>query len=335
MKDNSISIHYIKSLVDVLNLHGKNSEQFLKKFEISNEMLSTPSLRFPCEVLVALVRHTWRELRDENMGFSRKSLPTGGFYYGGRLAISSENLGKALEVIIGFYNYIDHGYQIKTSIKNDEFEIQVMLDSPELDSEHFLIEFILAGFHRFSCWLTGKPIILKSVEFDFPPPAHESEYGLFFSCPKKFNANKVAIRFNSKYLDDPITKKYTDLNEYIATTPMNIILNPVDEDNYTTKVKRIIEAYDDFSYPKFDEIAKQLYMVPKTLRTKLSEEGITYQKIKDVIRKDLAIYYLYQPHYSVADIAEKIGFTETGAFIRAFKGWTELTPGAYRNKYIK
>ena len=116
---------------------------------------------------------------------------------------------------------------------------------------------------------------------------------------------------------------------------MNIILNPVDEDNFTTKIKRIIEANDNFSYPKFDEVAKQLFMVPKTLRQKLKTEGITYQKIKDVTRKDLAIYYLYQSHYSIADIAEKVGFTETGAFIRAFKAWTGYTPGMYRAKYVE
>jgi len=33
---------------------------------------------------------------------------------------------------------------------------------------------------------------------------------------------------------------------------------------------------------------------------------------------------------SINDIAHRAGFTETSTFHRAFKKWTGLTPGAYR-----
>lgn len=48
------------------------------------------------------------------------------------------------------------------------------------------------------------------------------------------------------------------------------------------------------------------------------------------IVRDLAIYHLTQHAWSISEIAVKIGFSEPGAFIRAFKGWIGVTPGAYR-----
>jgi len=71
-------------------------------------------------------------------------------------------------------------------------------------------------------------------------------------------------------------------------------------------------------------------MTTKTLRLKLKNEGITYQKHKDVMRRDLAIHYLTKQNVPITKIAQRLGFSEPSAFNRAFKTWTGVTPGAYR-----
>ncbi len=77
-------------------------------------------------------------------------------------------------------------------------------------------------------------------------------------------------------------------------------------------------------------MARQLHMSPQTLRRHLSEEGSSFQELKDHLRRDLAIYHLGRSDLSIQDIAEQLGFSEPSAFHRAFKKWTGLTPGAYR-----
>jgi AraC-like DNA-binding protein len=44
----------------------------------------------------------------------------------------------------------------------------------------------------------------------------------------------------------------------------------------------------------------------------------------------MSIYHLCRREYSINDIAIRVGFTEPSTFHRAFKKWTGLTPGAYR-----
>ncbi|WP_286261550.1 AraC family transcriptional regulator [Thalassotalea atypica] len=334
MNDRTITIHYINALLSGLKQHGKNADLLLTKFGITQDMLSDSSTRVSFAVYAAINRYVWKVLKDENMGFGYKPLPNGAFYYAGSLAIGSENLEGALKLLVGFYNYVEHGFTLNLTIGDDESEIEIKLIDPSLDSHHMLADFLMVSFHRFCCWLIGQQLELQQVEFDFPTPVHKVEYARLFSCPKKFSANKLAIRFTSDYLSHSIVRNTLEFNDYVAVTPMNILLNPVAEDNYTTKVKQLIEGHLDSDFPNFEDVATQLSMVPKTLRQKLKLEGCTYQQIKDDIRRDLAIYCLYQPNYTIANIAEKVGFTETGAFIRAFKGWTNYTPGNYRAQFI-
>jgi len=56
----------------------------------------------------------------------------------------------------------------------------------------------------------------------------------------------------------------------------------------------------------------------------------SYQTIKAQVRRDHAIHYLGHGSMSVEAVAEKVGYTETSTFIRAFKQWTGCTPMQFR-----
>ncbi|WP_286263669.1 AraC family transcriptional regulator [Thalassotalea atypica] len=335
MNENTVSIQYVRAIVGGLKRHGKKTDEMLSQFGLSSEFIANNKSRVPFDLIVALVRRSWRVLGDENMGVSKNKVPNGGFFYAGQLAIGVSSLGKSLSLLVGYYNYLDPGYSFALVRNKNEISIELKLDDPTLDEYHLLADFILGGLYRFCCWLIGKQIILKQATFDYAPPAHQADYSIIFNCPKRFNSKKLSVTFSADYLELPIVKNRTDFDSYVAVTPMSILVNPVDDDSYTTKVKRLIEQESWSNLPTFEQIAAQMHMVPKTLRQRLKKEGINYQKLKDVMRRDLAIYYLYHGNYSITDVAEKIGFTETAAFIRAFKSWTNMTPGLYRKTFIE
>jgi AraC-like DNA-binding protein len=47
-------------------------------------------------------------------------------------------------------------------------------------------------------------------------------------------------------------------------------------------------------------------------------------------RQELAQHYLANSTISPAEISYLLGFQDGNSFIRAFKGWTGMTPGSYR-----
>jgi AraC-like DNA-binding protein len=82
----------------------------------------------------------------------------------------------------------------------------------------------------------------------------------------------------------------------------------------------------------FDDIAEALKTTTHTLRRRLKDEGHSFQEIKDSIRRDVAVRSLKHSDVSVQDLAEQLGFSESAAFIRAFKKWTGHTPSGFREQ---
>ena len=73
-------------------------------------------------------------------------------------------------------------------------------------------------------------------------------------------------------------------------------------------------------------------MSPSTLQRRLALEGISYQSLKDELRRDTAITRLTNSTVSLTQLAFELGFADSAAFQRAFKGWTGSAPGAYRSE---
>jgi AraC-like DNA-binding protein len=82
--------------------------------------------------------------------------------------------------------------------------------------------------------------------------------------------------------------------------------------------------------PELNDVAKTLEVHPQTLRRRLSSEGTTFKDIKTQVRRDTALHFLGKQGLSIEEIAHRAGFSESSAFIRAFKGWTGVTPYTYR-----
>jgi AraC-like DNA-binding protein len=57
---------------------------------------------------------------------------------------------------------------------------------------------------------------------------------------------------------------------------------------------------------------------------------MSFQGIKDELRRDLAILHLVYTDVSLTEISFALGFSSPAVFHRAFRHWTGITPGVYR-----
>ena len=79
-------------------------------------------------------------------------------------------------------------------------------------------------------------------------------------------------------------------------------------------------------------IAAALDLSPRTLQRKLADAGATFQQVLDAARYALAMDYLRQDGLSLVDIAFLLGFQEQSAFTHAFREWSGMNPGAWRER---
>lgn len=80
-----------------------------------------------------------------------------------------------------------------------------------------------------------------------------------------------------------------------------------------------------------EDVARQLAVSKRTLQRQLSEESSTFKAILNATRQQLALHYLNKPSIKQAEIGFLLGFQDVNSFIRIFKGWQGITPGAYRH----
>jgi AraC-like DNA-binding protein len=71
-------------------------------------------------------------------------------------------------------------------------------------------------------------------------------------------------------------------------------------------------------------------MHQRTLSRRLREEGTSLRKLLDAVRCDFAVRYLATSELTIAEVADRLGFSDPTAFIKAFRRWTDDTPQAFR-----
>jgi AraC-like DNA-binding protein len=332
MKKYTILCHYVDAFKNTLVRQGVDPKPLLKSSGIKENVALGPNARVPSDSFVSFMHKTMLTLKDEYFGLVSPALPIGTFYYGSHTMIAAPTLGKALELGVGYYQIISNACSIKLILTDEEVEFRVKLTRPELDPDHLLAEFILTAWLRFSSWLIGKNILLKKVCFDYAIPAHEAEYHYLFPALREFNQPALSLHFSKEFLTLPIVKNIKELEDYFGRSFEYLLLKPINDDSLSAKIRLLIEDYEDNNFPTFDVVADVLCMAPTTLRLKLKKEGVSYQIIKNILRRDTAIHHLTNQHYSVTEIAQKTGFSEPSGFVRAFKNWTGLTPAAYREQ---
>ncbi len=97
------------------------------------------------------------------------------------------------------------------------------------------------------------------------------------------------------------------------------------------RVRRAIEQqireHRDASAPR---VASALRMSRRTLSRRLEQDGTTFGRELDDVRRELALSYMRESQRPLAEVAFLLGFAHVESFHRAFKRWTGGTPSASR-----
>ena len=325
----SIPYHYVMAALRGPKEQGIDLPALLNRSGILEEVLHEPLSRVTARQYTQLVQNIWYEMQDEYAGLGKQPSPLGSFGMMCHAVIHCPNLEKALRRAFRFYALFLDLAEIQLVI--DDNTATIMVDEESLnDPDRFLIESILVIWHRFGSWLIGRRIHLLEASFRYPEPDSHIEYKRLFSCDFHFDGTYTGIRFPVKFLSEKIIQNETTLRNFLKHSPADLLAKPDEGNSLVAQIRAIIGDDLSLDMPNFDTVANALHTSPQTLRRRLKEEGLTYQELKDQMRRDTALYYLEQGDLSIQKVAEKLGFSEPSTFHRAFKKWTGMTPGAYR-----
>lgn len=110
------------------------------------------------------------------------------------------------------------------------------------------------------------------------------------------------------------------LRRFLRAAPANFIVKYRNPDSLAARIRTRLRQTAPSDWPEAESIAAALNMAEATLRRRLKQEGLTYQTIKDALRRDLAIARLAHTGEMIPQIADALGFAEPSAFRHSASG---------------
>jgi AraC-like DNA-binding protein len=264
---------------------------------------------------------------DETLGYGSRPMPLGTWDMMCHAVITSGTLGQALHRYCRFFELVDRG--VPTHLCVDDEEACIYLEASVEDKGAYFAELCLLNTHRFACWLIQEEVPLKGVSFANPRSARAGDYRLMFvGNPVTFEEPRSELRLAASLLEKPVVQTPESLRRFLRH-PMRVMLTTSYAFSWTARVREQLRRNLE-DLPELTDVATHLELHPQTLRRRLAAEGSTFKQIKSDIRRDTALHFLSKRTLSVEEVAHRSGFSEASAFIRAFKGWTGLTPYSYR-----
>jgi AraC-like DNA-binding protein len=121
-------------------------------------------------------------------------------------------------------------------------------------------------------------------------------------------------------------EEVAEVNEQL----MSKYLASLDSGHLVKRVKRTIVQHLPSGAANLENVARQLYLSPRTLQRHLRREGTTFAAVLDETRQELARQYLKERGVDLTDVAFLLGFSQRSSFSRSFKRWTGGSPASYR-----
>jgi AraC-like DNA-binding protein len=335
LSKNSISSYYVTTALSGVARVGMNTQDLLDKAGLNGVLIDqdyclASTNRLPTSSVSSLIRAIWQESNDEFMGLTDQPCKQGVFSLMAKQLIRCATLRDALSWGANFYHLTRNDISFEFHENKHEAILTFKLTKPELDEDHFLVEFFLLVWHRFASWLVRQKIPLKYANFAYSSPSHVPEYSLLFPCHCRFNQARNSIAIDKSFLDMAVQQRDKELTMFLQNSPEDLLARPVFYATFSTQVMNVMLRQGECSYHDIESLADYFSISSRHLRRRLKVEGTSYQEIKNNLRSEQAQAWLRDGQFSINKIAMKCGFTEPAAFTRAFKSWTGVSPKVYR-----
>lgn len=325
----TIPIALVQGMLSGVRARGQRCDVFLADAGIAPELLDQPGARVTAAQYIALFRSLIERLGDECIGLLSRPVKRGCFALTARSAIGAPDLEAAIRRIAHTFRLVQDDVVLELVREGELAGVALRFVDPAVPRPCFAHEMLLRVYWRLLAWLAGGRLPPVRFDFAFECPPHVASYGRIFPAPLNFGQPRSAFWFEHPWLKGPVRRDEAALRTFLAEGQANVILPPRRRDPTVARVRQHF-LHTQPAWPDLAATAAALHMSASTLQRHLTAEGTSFQALKDELRRDMAIVRLSTSTVPLAALAQELGFADSAAFQRAFKGWTGSPPGTYR-----
>jgi AraC-like DNA-binding protein len=322
---------WTRALRKQLDALGLDSNALCLQAGLDPQLMDDPNARYPLSATTRLWELAVEVSGDPAIGLrvSRFVSPTT-FHALGYALVASGSLREVFERIVRYHQVISDALELELTRGEDRyrFTLKVPEGSPAPAPE--AIDAFAAIYVRTCRNRLGRDYAPLAVYLRRPEPADPKQWHTVFRAPIFFAADEDRLEFSiddfESHLDDA-NPELAEHNETVlkrALTQLRLL-------TWERKVRDAIEAQLPEGEPSAERIAEALHLSLRSLQRHLADEGCRFDTLLNECRENLALLHLRDPQCSLSEISYLLGFADTSSFSRAFKRWTGMTPGQFRD----
>jgi AraC-like DNA-binding protein len=327
----SVSASLTQAVLHAAVRLGLSRDELLAACGLQPEQLADPDGR----VAFSAHEHLWQEL-DTRLTSSEPGLTIGAnlapgpFSVLGYLLQSSATLGDALNAALRYQRLVGEGGELQLETHRDELRVIYRPVHPDLPATRTRVLALMVFWVQMMAPLINHYRLLRA-EFTHSEPADTEPYLAAFNAPVLFARNDYVLVLPLELQSAPLIQANPPL-QTLLRQHAEALLARLPSEGLVARVVTLLGAQLAHGEPDRAALARTLNLSERTLQRRLADEGSSYQQLLTDTRQQLAERYLDDGQLPAAEIALLLGYSEPSVFFRAFRNWTGLTPGEYRQR---
>jgi AraC-like DNA-binding protein len=307
-----------------------DADSLLQRAGMSPARLHDANARYPLESMQRLWRLSAEAARDPCFGLAVGSLwhPTT-FHALGYAALASASLREALSYVARYCRIVSTGANLDLVDGAGEVELTLSV-VPEWSkgvqpAMRIPVQAGLAAVAILCRQARGGSVTLQRVTFADADCGCLARLQRFFDCPVLFKSRNNALVFRAHELDAPLPTVNPELQR-INQRLADGYLAELDSTTLAVRVRAQLARLLPAGQVSQAAVASALRVSLRTLQRKLKQEGVTFRRLLDQTRAELAGQYLEDGSVSRAEAAYLLGFSEVSSLSRALRRWRRQRP---------
>lgn len=316
------------ALALALKERGVDHRELFRRVGLDPELIAIDATRYSFQQVCALWELASEVTRDEAFGIAAaRHLKPSALGALGIAFVASHTLEDAYRRVERYYRLVTNAYDFRFT-QEGKSVFMTVTSTAAVQPTRWAVDASTSAVVLLSRYVTNEALQPLSLGLRRSLPDDTEPWDTLFRCPIQFGALQDALEFDNDVLRRPIVGASADLARNIDKVAEKY-LAALGNDTTVAQASELIVRLLPSGEVTAENIASELNQSLRTLKRRLRDEGTNFRSLVDEVRCTFATDYLRERRHSLAQVAYLVGFSDQAAFTRAFKRWTDQTPGEY------
>jgi AraC-like DNA-binding protein len=330
------SVVIVRALSAVVAGAGADAAGYLSGLGLTAEALADIEARLPFPVVARAWELAAEAIRDPAFGLRFvERAPPGSFDVLEYATRSCATYGDALRHLGRYYRLLEDAAEITVEVDGGIARVVHRVIDPRTAAPRHGTEALIAALVRRGRRAIGDALAIHEVFFRHAAPSDLTEHRRVLRAPLRFGAAESGFTFDARWLDAPQSTADEGLHRILERQADAMLTRLPRADELQERTRWALLQLLPGRELTLGAVARALGTSRRSLQRGLAAEGVSYQELLDLVRRNLASGYLCDGTLTSAQIAFLLGFSEPRAFHRAFRRWTGTTPQAFRRNAVR